>query len=71
MRRLAYMAGVTTCCGAFALSLSGIATTQGHVKANGEAAAAVKHWQQQVAAHGTRCHRAPRTAPAPSSQREV
>ena len=68
LQRVAYLAAVTMSCAAFALSLTGIATTQGHVKPNGDAAAAVKRLQQRVDAHD--CHR--RQAPAvPAAQREV
>jgi hypothetical protein len=73
VRRLAYLAGVTTSVAAFALTLNGIATTQGQVRPDGEAATAVKRWEQQVADHGRRCHHPPAPAPTtPSaSQREV
>jgi hypothetical protein len=70
VRRVAYLAAVMMSCGAFVFSLTGIATTQGHVKPNGDAAAAVKRLQQQVDDHGGRCHRPAPTAPA-SGQREV
>jgi hypothetical protein len=62
------MAAVTMSCGAFVFSLTGIATTQGHVKPNGDAAAAVKRLQQRVDVHD--CHRRGVT-PAPAAQREV
>jgi hypothetical protein len=70
MRRVAYLAAVTMSCGAFVFSLTGIATTQGHVKPNGDAAAAVKRLQQQqqVDQHTGRCHR---PAPTASGQGEV
>jgi hypothetical protein len=48
LRRAAYMAAVTTTCGAFVLSLAGIAQTQGQIKPNGDAAAAVKRLQQRA-----------------------
>jgi hypothetical protein len=71
-RRLAYLAAVTASATAFALTLNGIATTQGQLKPNGDAAAAVKHWQQQVADHhGRRCHHPPAPATNPVSQPEV
>jgi hypothetical protein len=69
MRRVAYVAAVMMSSGAFALSLTGIATTQGHVKPNGDAAAAVKRLQQQrVDVHD--CHRHGVTS-APAAQGEV
>jgi hypothetical protein len=68
LQRVAYLAAVMMSCAAFALSLTGIATTQGHVKPNGDAAAAVKRLQERVDVHD--CHR--REAPAaPAAQREV
>jgi hypothetical protein len=70
-RRLAYLAAVTTSAAAFALTLNGIATTQGQLKPDGDAAAAVKRWQQQVADHGRRCHHPPAPATTPVSQPEV
>jgi hypothetical protein len=58
LRRVAYLTAVMMCCAAFVLALTGIATTQGHVRPNGEAAAAVKRLQeQQVSEHSGRCHR--------------
>jgi hypothetical protein len=71
VRRLAYLAAVTTSVALFALTLNGIATTQGQVKPNGEAATAVKRWQQQVADHGRGCHHPQTPAPPATSQREV
>jgi hypothetical protein len=68
MRRVAYTAAVMMSSGAFALSLTGIATTQGHVKPNGDAAAAVKRLQQRVDVHD--CHR-DRVPTAPAAQGEV
>jgi hypothetical protein len=69
LQRVAYVAAVMMSCAAFVLSLTGIATTQGHVKPNGDAAAAVKRLQQQrVDVHD--CHRHDVT-PAPAAQREV
>jgi hypothetical protein len=68
VRRVAYVAAVMMSSGAFALSLTGIATTQGHMKPNGDAAAAVKRLQQRVDAHD--CHRHGVT-PAPAAQPEV
>jgi len=68
-RRVAYVAAVMMSCGAFVFSLTGIATTQGHVKPNGDAAAAVKRLQQQqVDQHTGQCHR---PAPTASGQGEV
>jgi hypothetical protein len=55
MRRVAYVAAVMMSSAAFVLSLTGIATTQGHVRPNGDAAAAVKRLQQRVDVH--QCHR--------------
>jgi hypothetical protein len=71
LRRVAYLTAVMMCCAAFVLALTGIATTQGHVRPNGEAAAAVKRLQhqQQVSDHSGRCHRVQQTTVAP--QREV
>ncbi len=69
-RRAAYVAAVTMSSAAFVFSLTGIATTQGHVKPNGDAAAAAKRLQERVNDHAGRCHRAP-AAPASASQREV
>jgi hypothetical protein len=71
VRRLAYLAAVTTSVALFALTLNGIATTQGQVKPNGEAATAVKRWQQQVADHGRACHHRPAPATPAASQPEV
>ena len=47
LRRAAYLAAVTTTIGAFAGSLAGIATTQGQVKPNGDAAALARKLQQR------------------------
>jgi hypothetical protein len=73
LRRAAYLAAVTTTIGAFAGSLAGIATTQGQVKPNGDAAALARKLHQRedirISGHG-RCHRATPTT-APTSQREV
>jgi hypothetical protein len=69
LQRVAYLAAVTMSCAAFALSLTGIATTQGHVKPNGDAAAAVKRLQERVAEPG-RCHRH-QVPTTPAAQREV
>jgi hypothetical protein len=63
LRRAAYLTAVGTSCAAFALSLAGIANTQGQVKSDGEAAALAK--QLELQSHGP-CHR-----PAPTQQREV
>ena len=68
-RRVAYLTAVMMCCAAFVLALTGIATTQGHVRPNGEAAAAVKRLQEQVYQHSGRCHRQQQPTVAP--QREV
>jgi hypothetical protein len=73
LRRVAYLAAVTTTVGAFAGSLAGIATTQGQVKPDGNAAALARKLQQRedVRMHGHgQCHRALPTAP-PTTQREV
>jgi hypothetical protein len=65
LRRVAYFTAVGTSCAAFALSLAGIANTQGQVKPNGDAAALVKKLERQTT-HAP-CHR-----PAPTTQqREV
>ena len=69
LRRVAYLAAVMMSCAAFVFALTGIATTQGHVKPNGDAAAAVKRLQERVAEQG-RCHRQ-HVAPASAAQREV
>jgi hypothetical protein len=68
-RRVAYVAAVMMSSGAFVFSLTGIATTQGHLKPNGDAAAAVKRLQRQIDDNAGRCHRSAPTAPA--EQREV
>jgi hypothetical protein len=68
-RRVAYVAAVMMSCGAFVFSLTGIATTQGHLKPNGDAAAAVKRLQRQIDDSVGRCHRSAPTAP--TEQREV
>ena len=64
LRRVAYLTAVGTTCDAFALSLAGIAKTEGQVKPNGHAAALAKKLEQQTPRE--RCHRA-----APTQQREV
>jgi hypothetical protein len=76
LRRAAYLAAVTTTIGAFAGSLAGIATTQGQVKPNGDAAALARKLQQREDVRfGHRCHHDAPTAPtaptSPTSQREV
>jgi hypothetical protein len=63
LRRAAYLTAVGTSCAAFALSLAGIARTEGQVKPDGAAAAAVKRLEQQRSYQP--CHK-----PAPV-QREV
>jgi hypothetical protein len=63
LRRLAYLTAVGTSCAAFALSLAGIANTEGQIKPDGDAAALAKKLEQQPYGH---CHR-----PAPTPQREV
>jgi hypothetical protein len=73
LRRAAYLAAVTTTIGAFAGSLAGIATTQGQVKPNGDAAALARKLQQREVVRMSgpgHCHRAAPTT-APTSQREV
>jgi hypothetical protein len=63
LRRLAYLTAVATSVAAFALSLAGIARTEGQVKPNGHAAALAK--QLQVRAYDVRdCHH-PVAAPGP------
>jgi hypothetical protein len=69
MRRVAYVSAVMMSTGALVFSLTGIATTQGHVKPHGEAAAAVKRLQQQISARD--CHRAHKATTQPTSQGEV
>lgn len=64
LRRVAYLTAVGTTCAAFALSLAGIAKTEGQVKPNGHAAALAKKLEQQTPRE--RCHR-----PAPTQQGEV
>jgi hypothetical protein len=72
LRRAAYLAAVTTTIGAFAGSLAGIATTEGQVKPNGDAAALARKLQQREVVH-TRgpCHRAPMAPASQTSQRAV
>jgi hypothetical protein len=62
LRRAAYLTAVATSCAAFALSLTGIARTQGQIQPNGDAAALAK--KLQLRSHGP-CHK-----PAPV-QRQV
>ena len=72
LRRAAYLAAVTTTIGAFAGSLAGIASTQGQVKPNGDAASLARKLQQREDVRmGGNCHRhrAPQTQP--TSQRAV
>ena len=64
LRRVAYLTAVGTSCAAFALSLAGIASTEGQVKPDSDAAALVKKLEQR-SSHAP-CHR-----PAPTQQREV
>jgi hypothetical protein len=66
LRRAAYLTAVGTSCAAFALSLAGIANTEGQVKPDGDAAALAKKLEQQ--SH-ERCHR-PVLSPPPQ-QRDV
>jgi hypothetical protein len=68
-RRAAYFTAVGTSCAAFALSLAGIANTQGQVKPNGEAAALARKLERQTA-HG-HCHRPAPTQQTTTQQREV
>jgi hypothetical protein len=71
LRRVAYLAAVTTTVGAFAGSLAGIASTQGQVKPNGDAAALARKLQQREDVRmGGHCHRHAPTA-QPTSPREV
>ena len=72
LRRAAYLAAVATTIGAFAGSLAGIASTQGQVKPNGDAASLARKLQQREDVRmGGNCHRhrAPQTQP--TSQRAV
>jgi hypothetical protein len=69
MRRVAYVSAVMMSTGALVFSLTGIATTQGHVKSNGDAAAAVKRLQQQINARD--CHRGHKPTTQQTSQGEV
>jgi hypothetical protein len=69
LRRVAYLAAVMMSSAAFVFSLTGIATTQGHIKPNGDAAAAVKRLQEQRRVDAHDCHRHESVAPA--AQREV
>jgi hypothetical protein len=63
LRRVAYITAVAMSCGAFALSLTSIARTQGQIQPNGNAAALAK----QLQVHDQRpCHR-----PLPSQQGDV
>ena len=64
LRRVAYLTAVGTTCAAFALSLAGIAKTEGQVKPDGDAAALAKKLERQQPHQP--CHR-----PAPTQQREV
>jgi len=50
------MTAVAASCGAFGLSLAGIARTEGQVQPNGEAAALAKQLEQR--SH-ERCHKPP------------
>ena len=68
LRRVAYIAAVMMSCALFVFALTGIATTQGHIKPNGDAATAVKRLQQ-VENHTGNCHRQQQPTVAP--QREV
>ena len=74
LRRAAYLAAVTTTIGAFAGSLAGIASTQGQVKPNGDAAALARKLQQRenvrASGHGD-CRRAPMAPASQTSQRAV
>ena len=73
LRRVTYLAAVTTTVGVFAGSLAGIASTQGQVKPNGDAAALARKLQQREDVRfGRQCHHGAPTAPATqTSQREV
>jgi hypothetical protein len=68
LRRAAYLTAVGTTCAAFALSLAGIANTEGQVKADGDAAALARKLQQQTPHE--HCHR-PAPTQQPTTQREV
>ena len=72
LRRAAYLAAVTTTIGVFAGSLAGIASTQGQVKPNGDAAALARKLQQRedVRYQPRHCHRGrrPRRRRRPSQR---
>jgi hypothetical protein len=57
LRRLAYVTSALALTFAFAFSLSGIASTQGHVQPNGQAAALAAAQQAHDAADHRDCHR--------------
>jgi hypothetical protein len=58
LRRTTYVTAVALTSGAFALSLAGIARTEGQVQPNGHAAAVAKKLQQTTHGH---CHKPPRS----------
>ena len=62
LRRATYVTAVALTSGAFALSLAGIARTEGQIQPNGHAAALAKKVRQQAP---TPCHK------PPVGQREV
>jgi hypothetical protein len=68
LRRVAYLAALTTACAAFVFSLAGIAGTKGQVKPGGHAAALARQLQVQ-SGHGCRHHRHP--VSLPTGQPEV
>ena len=72
VRRTAYLAAVTTTIGVFAGSLAGIASTEGQVKPNGDAAALARKLQQREDVRfGHHCHRGPIAPAEQTSQRAV
>ena len=73
LRRAAYLAAVTTTIGVFAGSLAGIASTQGQVKPNGDAAALARKLQQRedVRYRATTATAGPIAPASQTSQRAV
>jgi hypothetical protein len=63
LRRVAYLSAVALSVGAFALSLTSIARTEGRIQPDGNAATLIKQVQQQ---DHRPCHK-----PPVSTQREV
>jgi hypothetical protein len=64
LRRVSFVATGLALSGAFALTLSGIATTRGAVRPDGQAAAIAAQRQQRIASEGVaarhHCHRGDR-----------